>query len=97
MSAQANKPKKDQQPPQEPPKDQQDGQEPTVSNLETVGDDTGEQSGANPPGSIAAEYEVLQPIYGVDTPGVKRMPGYRFHGSPAELDPLVKLGYLKRA
>jgi len=96
MSAQANKnPKKDQQ----PPKDQQDGA--AQGGFAPPGADGGpggELGGANPPGDIegSAEYEVIQPIYGVDTPGVRRMPGYRFTGPAVNNEPLVKLGYLKR-
>jgi X-X-X-Leu-X-X-Gly heptad repeat protein len=61
-----------------------------------AGGSGGELSGANPPPDIAAEYEVVQPLYGIDEPGVKRMPGYRFHGNAADYEPLVKQGYLKR-
>jgi hypothetical protein len=92
MSAQARHPKKH--------------AEPAVPKLETAEPEGAEEPPkgnphAPPPQAPrsegSAEYEVLQPIYGVDAPGTKRMPGYRFRGSPADMDPLVELGYLKRA
>jgi hypothetical protein len=65
---------------------------------EPAGDNPLPVEAMEPPPPQSISYEVLQPIYGLDAPGVKRMPGYAFEGDPErhdELEQLVKLGYLK--
>jgi hypothetical protein len=42
-------------------------------------------------------YMVVRPVMGADGTSVPRMPGHKFHGAPAECEPLVQKGVLRHA
>jgi hypothetical protein len=52
---------------------------------------------APPAAATKRRFVVVQPLLGIDGPGILRAPGYAFEGDPEACAPLVKLGYLKNA